>query len=298
RWGGVLGKGRAGGRPGRRYRLRTWSVVARQPSSWTVMTVAGVVTAATPTERPASISSRRVSDTSAQPTGPVPGRLAFRLSQGRTAGQDDMGRILGGDVLGALESQRGEIEPREQMLATAEEHRSDGEVHLVDQPRLEVLPDRRHTTAEPDVLASGCLAGALQRLVDAPGDEVEGRPAVHRAGCARVTGQHEDLDVVRRSVAPPSLPRLVRPATPDGTEHVSPEDPGADAHEASSGECVVHAGGAFPIPEKLLEGPGRIDPLVQGLPADAEGILQGLTWSCAEAVEGDADAADAQSRHG
>ena len=49
---------------------------------------------------------------------------------------------------------------------------------------------------------------------------------------ARVMRQHEHRHVVRRLVAPPALPALVRPWPADRPEHVPAQDPGADSLEA------------------------------------------------------------------
>ena len=51
----------------------------------------------------------------------------------------------------------------------------------------------------------------LERGVDAVGDEVEGRAALHLERRARVVRQHEHRHVVGRVVAPPALPGVVGP---------------------------------------------------------------------------------------
>ena len=48
----------------------------------------------------------------------------------------------------ALVAEREQIEPAEQMLAAPEDLRGDGEVHFVDQARLEVLADGGDAAAE------------------------------------------------------------------------------------------------------------------------------------------------------
>jgi hypothetical protein len=65
------------------------------------------------------------------------------------------------------------VDSREQALARPEQDGRDGEVHLINEARLQVLPDRRHTAAESHVLTPGGVAGALQRFVDAADDEVK-----------------------------------------------------------------------------------------------------------------------------
>jgi hypothetical protein len=78
------------------------------------------------------------------------------------------------------------VDPFEQRRSIAEEDRGDRDVQLVDESGTEVLPDRVGAAADPDVTGSGGLAGALQRLVDPAGDEVEGGAAGHRDRVARM----------------------------------------------------------------------------------------------------------------
>jgi hypothetical protein len=64
-------------------------------------------------------------------------------------------------------------------------------MHLVDEPRAEVLPDRGGAAAEPNVLSIGGSSRAFQRAVNPMGHEVESRAALHGDRCARVVGKHE-----------------------------------------------------------------------------------------------------------
>ncbi len=68
-------------------------------------------------------------------------------------------------------------------------------------------------------------------------------------------GQDEDGNVIRRIVAPPTLPVCVRPIPTNGSEHVPPKDPGANILKAAGGEIVVNPGSAALLAEQgLLEG--------------------------------------------
>src|SRR5262245_49430358 len=97
------------------------------------------------------------------------------------------------------------------MLSPAEENRRDREVELVDEALLEVLADRRDAPAQPDGLSSRRRAGLIESVVDAPGDESELRAALHGEWSARVVGEDEHGRVVRRLLAPPAFPAVVRP---------------------------------------------------------------------------------------
>src|SRR3954447_14152568 len=119
----------------------------------------------------------------------------------------------------------------EDPLAGAEQDRRDVERELVDDPRGEGLAHSGGATR--DVHAA--LAGRLTRLcvsgVEAAGDEVEDRPALHLYRLLSVMGEHEHRRVVRRLRTPPAAPVLI-PLAADRPEHIAPHDVRATrAHE-------------------------------------------------------------------
>src|SRR5256714_5020772 len=95
---------------------------------------------------------------------------------------------------------------------------------------------------------------------------------------------------------PTSLPAFVRPRAPDGTEHVAPENPGADSGEAVLGDPVVDpclsAVKALHLPPHAR---GE-EPLHQLGAPDAERILEILVRPGTVAVDGNREALDAESR--
>src|SRR5207237_7789380 len=103
------------------------------------------------------------------------------------------------------------IDVLQEMLAGPEQDRSDREMQLVDQAGAQILPNRRYAAAETDVAAARCGGRLLQRGVYAFGDEPKLGAARHLERRAGVMRQHEDRRVIRRLVAPPSLPALVEP---------------------------------------------------------------------------------------
>jgi hypothetical protein len=109
-------------------------------------------------------------------------------------------------------------------------------------------------------------------------------------------GEHEDVGVVGRVVAPPAFPAFVGPSATHWAEHVAPEDPGANVVEAPRREIVVRACRSIPAVH-LLEGARRQEPLVQVLAADAQRIFQALIGAGAETVERNREAAHAKSGH-
>src|SRR4029079_18153399 len=113
---------------------------------------------------------------------------------------------------------------------------------LVDQLRAQVFADGRDAAAEPDIATTCRISRVPQRELDAAGDEVEYRASFHRDRRARMMRQHEHRHVIRRRVAPPAFPAVVRPRAANRTEHVATEYPRADPCESSRGAVVIGTG--------------------------------------------------------
>src|SRR5262245_36239090 len=90
-----------------------------------------------------------------------------------------MGCAGGRHMGGALIAQSREIEAVEQMLTGAEQPWRDRHVQLVDEPRFEILADRRHAASDLHVLLRSRRRRPLHRLADTARDEVEDRTAFH-----------------------------------------------------------------------------------------------------------------------
>ena len=84
-------------------------------------------------------------------------------------------------MLGARIAQRRQVHPRKKRLATAEQNRRDRDVHLVDEPRLEILSHRGRPAADLDIAPTPRgLPGATERFLNSAGDEMKDGPAFHR----------------------------------------------------------------------------------------------------------------------
>src|SRR6476659_2184635 len=105
---------------------------------------------------------------------------------------------------GALIAQGREIEAIQEMLPGPEQPWRDRKVQFVDEPRFEVLADRRHPAADLHIPALSCSGRSLQRLADTAGDKVEDRAAFHLDRRAPVMRQHKYRAVVRRVLSPPA----------------------------------------------------------------------------------------------
>src|SRR2546428_10121918 len=112
-------------------------------------------------------------------------------------------------------------------------------MQLVNQGGAQILPNTGYAATEADVAAAGCSGRLLQSGVNAFGDKAKLRASRHPKRRPRVMRQHEDGRVIRRFVAPPAFPAVVRPRAPDRTEHVSPKNPGADSGKTLLRDPVI-----------------------------------------------------------
>ena len=110
--------------------------------------------------------------------------------------------------------------------------------------------------------------------------------------------QHENRCVIRRLVAPPPLPAIVGPRTSDRTEHIAPENPGADSGKALLGDRVVDSAlsivmSVHPPPRARVK-----EPFHQLGTVGAERMLKVLIGAGTVAVDGNSKALNAKFRHG
>src|SRR4029434_1246338 len=116
------------------------------------------------------------------------------------------------------------IEIVEEADATAKEKRDDVNLQFVDEAGREILLRDFGATAEPNILAIGCLPCPLESGLDAIGDEGECRASLHGQWFAGVMGKHENWVVERRVVAPPPLPWVLAPRTAHRAEQDRSEE--------------------------------------------------------------------------
>src|SRR5438874_1869679 len=159
-------------------------------------------------------------------------------------------------------------------------------MQLVDQTGTQILPNGGKPGAEAHVAPARRSARLLQGDVNACGDKVKLRTPRHAKRRARVMRQHEDGRVIRRLVAPPALPAVVRPRASDRTEHVAPKNPGTDSGKALLRNSVIDSRLSIlvtvhPPPHACLE-----EPLHQFRAPDAQRILEILVRPSAVTVDG------------
>src|SRR5580704_3530046 len=174
------------------------------------------------------------------------------------------------NMLDAPIAKRRRIEAAKKIFARSQQARRDGQVHLVNQFGPQVLLNGGDTAAKPNVLSFGGFRRLLKRGVNAIRDEVERGPARHGKRLAWMVRQHEHRAMVRRIIAPPTFPVLVRPGTSNRPEHVSPHDPGAHIVKTALGECVVDAHLAAVLTMHFAERDGREKPFMESKAAYPE----------------------------
>jgi hypothetical protein len=181
------------------------------------------------------------------------------------------------------------------MFSRTEENWSDGQVHLVDEPSLQVLPDRRHSAADANVLSTGSRHRLLKGGADAVGDKMEYRAAFHYERRPRVRCEDEHRRVVRRLLTPPSSPRVVWPRPPNRSKHVPAHDPRADGGHTARGKVVVNPRRSTVTTKHLPEGARSKQPLMQRLTSNPERMLEILVWACTVAIDGNGEAMYSES---
>src|SRR5579863_4048495 len=104
-----------------------------------------------------------------------------------------------------------------------------------------ILPNRRRPATDAHVQSVSRLPGALQGCVDAVGDEMKGRAAIHLNRRAWMVSENEYLGVIWRVVTPPALPLVIRPCAAIRSEHIAPQNPRSDSIRSAFRKIVVNA---------------------------------------------------------
>src|SRR6185437_1339535 len=198
------------------------------------------------------------------------------------------------DRLLAFITQGSQVDVAQQMFAGTEQHGPDDEMHFVNQAGAQKLPKGRYAAAETDIAAARCCGGLLQSGVNAPGDKAKLRAARHGQRRPWVMREHEHGRVIRRLIAPPAPPAVVRPRASDRTEHVAPNNPGADSDEAKLRHAVIDPRLTTLKTLHLVPQAGVEQPLHQLRTPDTQRVLKILAQPRAVAVDGCREALHAE----
>src|ERR1700694_5301876 len=170
-------------------------------------------------------------------------------------------------------------------------------MQLINQGSAQILPNSGYAATEADVAAARCGGRLLQSGVYAFGDKAKLRTSRHPKRRPRVMRQYEHGRVIRRLVAPPALPAVVRPRASDRTEHVASKNPGTDSGKALLRNPVIDSRFAVVIAVHLPPRARVEEPLHQLGAPDAERMLEILVRPSAVAVDGNRETLDAEFRH-
>src|SRR5579864_598345 len=114
-------------------------------------------------------------------------------------------------------------------------------MHFIDLSQDKILANRRNPSADADVLALSGFLRLLEGRFRAVANEVKRGSALHLQRSTRMMRQHKHRRVIRRSVAPPSFPRIIRPRSAHRPKHVASEDPCAHIVERLRSHVVIDA---------------------------------------------------------
>src|ERR1700678_1126549 len=110
-------------------------------------------------------------------------------------------------------------------------------------------------------------------------------------------GEYEHGSVVRRVIAPPACPRMVRPRPSNRPKHVAAKNPGSHIVEPARCKIIVDAGSAVVAAMHPTKRAGGKCPLVHGPASTTERVVEVLMGAGAKAVEGYGEAVDAEFSH-
>src|SRR6185295_10259336 len=115
-------------------------------------------------------------------------------------------------------------------------------MHLVDQPRFKILPDRRRSAADPNIEVARRFLCPLQCRVNSVGNKVKRSSALHFNRVTGMVSKDKCRHVIWRLVSPPAFPVIVGPRAPDRAEHVSAHYPRTLALHRLRRKSVIDAG--------------------------------------------------------
>src|SRR5262247_485174 len=123
-------------------------------------------------------------------------RRTYQASISVALPEYDVHRARAHRELRALVADRRQVEILEEVLALPEHDGPDSEMHVVDQPRLQMLPDGRDAPSDTDITVARCRLRLLQRGVNPVGDEPELSAARHRHRRPGMVGEHKHRHMV------------------------------------------------------------------------------------------------------
>jgi hypothetical protein len=185
----------------------------------------------------------------------------------------------------------------EQVLARTKKDRRNRQMKLINKRRAKVLSNRFYASSDLDVVPLRGFGCAVQRRLNAVRNKMENRPAVHCDGWSGIVGKHEDRSVIRRVVAPPTLPSVVKPRSANRPKHVPAENPSSDIRESAGCKIIIDTRRTTIISNHPLKRSSSYEPLVQGPASHTERICQVLIGAGAVAIQRNGEVANPKFSH-
>src|SRR5215472_2080526 len=170
-------------------------------------------------------------------------------------------------------------------------------MHFVNPPFCQVLANRCHAPANAYVHALRCFSRPLQRRIQTVGNKVKRRTAFDLKRGPRMMRQHKHRGVVGRRVTPPSFPGVIRPGPAHRPKHVASQDEGPDILKRPQRHVVVDARRSATLTMHLPEDVSLKKPRKDFRAAHAQGVVDVLPWSRAEAVNGNGECSHSYFAH-
>src|ERR1043166_2638086 len=187
-------------------------------------------------------------------------------------------------ILRALVPKLHQVQSAQQVFAAAENDWCNGEMQLVNQAGLQILPDCGRAATQPDIQSIRGFLGTLQGRVDTVRNEMKGGASLHVDWRALVMREHKNLRVGRRILTPPAFPLIIRPWTANRSEHVASENPCADSVKAPFRKIVIDTCCTLSVAMNFLKRARGKDPLMKVYAAHAERIVNILVRARPKAV--------------
>src|SRR5262249_51922418 len=140
----------------------------------------------------------------------------------RVLAQKDVSRAFASDRFRASAAQRAQINSVQEMHPGSKQDGAHDQMQLVDQAGTQILPNGGNAATHADVTPARSGACLLEGGMNTFCDEPKLRTSGHLERRSRMMGEHEDRHMIRRLLAPPSLPTLIPPAAPDRAPPLPP----------------------------------------------------------------------------
>ncbi len=158
-------------------------------------------------------------------------------------------------------------------------------MEFINQSLPKILPDRRRSASDADILSVGGFASSFKRDANPVSNEMKGRAALHYEWSPRMMGEHKNLRMIDRVITPPAFPAFIKPGTAHGPEHIPAQNPGTYIVEAPCSKVVIDPGlTALGAEQFRLKRARSERPSMKGSSAKPKRVFQALVRAGTEAI--------------